>query len=227
MKAFVRIVVGAAFVGLAAGPALAAGGEGAAQPSRGQRAIERLASLGGAFRARAVWTASYRQEYIPAGMKEGESASGSVWIAWPDRAVFVTGKPARRTMALEGRTVRLIDLELETCEEHVLDDQEWERIPLVAVLDPRHALDRFRVKIDAQGRLVLEPLERGGVARVEVVVGESGLPSKVTVVDIQGAVNHLWFVGWTAATGPPGGRWMPAPPTGVRCQPDGGATEAR
>jgi len=201
----------------------AASGAGPGDPVPGdQQAIDRLAALGAAFRSRPVWTASYRQEYVPAGMRQGESASGSVWIAWPDRALFVTVEPAPRTMALEGRKVRLIDLELKTCEEHVLSDEEWERIPLVAVLDPRHALDHFRVKPGEGGRLALEPLERGGVARVEVVVGSSGLPSEVTVVDIQGAVNHLWFTGWTGASGPPGGRWMPAPPAGVTCRPADG-----
>lgn len=189
--------------------------------------MERLATLSAAFRAHAVWTASYRQEFVPAGMEKGEVASGTVWVAWPDRALFMTGTPVQRTMALVGRKVRLVDLELGSCEEHVLDDQEWERIPLVAVLDPRHALDHFRVTLDGQGRLILEPREPGGVARVEVVSGGSGLPSEVTVVDIQGAVNHLWFTGWTAAEGPPHGRWLPQPPQGVVCQSSSGNEAAR
>lgn len=207
--------------------ALTAASVAAGAPSPAQQAIDRLAALGRAFRSHAVWTASYRQEYIPAGMRRGESAAGFVWLAWPDRALFITGDPAQREMALEGRAVRLIDLELGTCEEHVLDDQEWERIPLVAVLDPRHALDHFSVKLLGKRGLSLEPLERGGVARVEVVVGAAGLPEEVTVVDIQGAVNRLWFAAWTPAAGPPGGRWMPQPPEGVTCQPVDGGDNAR
>jgi len=225
VKTFVRMAIGAAILG--SGLAVAAGGGTPVASSAAQRAIGRLEALGRAFRARPVWTASYRQEFIPAGMKAGESASGAVWIAWPDRALFMTTQPAKRNMALEGRVVRLIDMELETCEEHVLDDREWERIPLVAVLDPRHALDRFRVTLDGKGRLTLKPLEPGGVARVEVDVGQSGLPSEVTVVDIQGAVNHLWFTEWAPAGGPPGGRWMPEPPAGIECQRDGHGTGGR
>jgi len=200
------------------------GDDGPLQPSRHQQGMEELLSLSQALRSRSAWTASYRQEFIPAGMEKGETASGSVWIAWPDRALFVTGEPAQRTMALAGRTVRLIDLELGTCEEHRLDDQEWERIPLVAVLDPGHALDHFRVSLHGRNRLVMEPREAGGVARVEVVAEPSGLPAEVTVVDIQGAVNHLWFTGWAPTADPPGGRWMPKAPEGVTCQSSDGRT---
>ena len=48
-------------------------------------ALDRLEALGSALRARAVWTAAYHQEYIPAGMTEGEEAHGRVWVAWPSR----------------------------------------------------------------------------------------------------------------------------------------------
>ncbi len=131
------------------------------------------------------------QEYIPAGMTMGEEATGRVWLAWPDRALFHTGEPPFRLMGLQGRTVRLVDLHDETCDERTLSDREWERVPLAAVLDPRGALVHFDVVDRADNEIVLIPKEPGGVDRVEVDLGEDDLPDEVTIWDPQGAVNRL------------------------------------
>jgi hypothetical protein len=172
-----------------------------------------------------VWRATYRQEYISAGMTLGEEAHGVVWVAWPDRAHFREWSGPEespiRWMAIEGRRFRLIDLEVPSCDDHVLDDEEWARIPLAAVLDPRGAIERFSI-IELGGRgVILRPRDQGGLDRVEVVIGtDDGLPDEVVVVDVQGAVNHLWFDAWTAQDDPPDDGWLPRPPGGVTCIAD-------
>lgn len=189
---------------------LAASGSGAG-------ALDVLEALGSTLRERPAWTAAYRQTYLPAGMSEGEEAGGTVWVAWPDRARFRTLWPAPREMALDGRLVRLVDGELGSCDEQLVGDEEWARVPLAAVLDPRGAVDRFVLTTDGDGAVVLTPREPGGVARVELRVGEDGLPAEVVVIDVQGARNRLLFEGWTATQGPPEGRWLPEPPPGTEC----------
>ena len=121
-------------------------------------------------------------------------------------------------MGLEGRRVRLVDLEVQSCEDHTLSETEWERIPLVAVLDPSRAVERFTVTLDG-GWLVLVPREPQGVARVRVRTGADGLPAEVVVEDVSGAVNRFRFSGWRAAPAPEGG-WLPQPPAGLECLQD-------
>ncbi len=181
--------------------------------------LEVLERLNRALRSQTAWHAQYDQEYVPAGMTLGESAEGEVWVAWPDRARFTTGHPTVREMALEGRDVRLVDVELETCDDHRVSDDEWTRIPLAAVLDPQGTVDRFTL-IEAEGGVALVPRTPGGVARVELNVGADGMPSRVVVTDVQGAVNRLSFRAWKPSGGPPGGRWLPQPPAGVACSSD-------
>ena len=112
-------------------------------------------------------------------------------------------------MGLEGRLVRLLDLEVPSCDDHQLDDDEWSRIPLAAVLDPRGAVDRFTI---------LE--QPGGVDRVEVTLGDDNLPSEVVIVDPQGSTNRLRFTRWEPADGPPEYGWLPTPPAGLECVSD-------
>ncbi len=164
-----------------------------------------------------MWRASYHQEYVAAGMTSGELEDGTVWIAWPDRAQFRGGDPVVRVMGLDGRTVRLLDLEATSCDDHTLDEDEWARIPLAAVLDPQRAVDRFAIIARGAGGIALEPREPGGVARVEVAVGGDGMPAEVVVIDPQGAVNRLRFEGWSADIEPPQGNWLPRPPHGLDC----------
>lgn len=182
--------------------------------------LETLETLGSRLRSQPVWQASYTQEYVPAGMTLGDRESGRVWIAWPDLARFDAGDPVVRYMGLEGRRVRLVDLEASACDEHVLDDAEWARIPLAAVLEPRQAVDRFTVLEGDAGEVVLVPREPGGIDRVEVSIGEDGLPSVVRIVDPQGAVNRLEFSSWSPAASAPSGGWLPAAPSGVECAGD-------
>ena len=129
--------MGAKRIGIAACTAAAFAATTAAQDS----GISRIEALGASLRGAAAWHADYHQEYLPAGMDAGEELNGEVWVAWPDRALFLTGSPLQRLMGLEGRRVRLLDLEVESCDEHILNDDEWARIPLAAVLDPGSALD--------------------------------------------------------------------------------------
>lgn len=179
-----------------------------------------LESLGAALRGAAAWHADYTQEYVAAGMTAGEEVAGVVTVAWPDRALFASGVPPSQQMGLEGRVVRLLDLEVPSCDEHVLGDDEWARVPLAAVLDPRGAIERFTVLDHGERGFALVPREPGGVARVEVILDGRDLPAEVVVIDPQGAVNRLRFGGWRAAAGPPDGRWLPTPPRGLDCVRD-------
>lgn len=183
-------------------------------------AMERLQALGTALQTRSTWTASYVQEYVPPGMSLGERVVGQVWVAWPDKALFATGRPVVRWMGLNGRLVRLLDFQNLSCDDHLLTTGEWERIPLIAVLDPRAALAQFSIVADGDRGLILIPREVGGVARVEIATSEDGLPARVVVTDPQGAVSTFDFSDWQAAEGPPDGAWLPAPPDGIVCIAD-------
>jgi len=201
--------LGIVLVVAAVGASTAAAGEGGP--------IARLEALGRALRGSPAWRAPYRQTYLPAGMTEGEEVEGTAWVGWPDHALFSSGTPVNQRMAMDGRTVRLVDLEARTCDDHLLSEEEWSRIPLAAVLDPQRALDRFSILALGSDGVTLVPRQPGGVARVEVVVGPAGLPTEVVVVDPQGATNRLRFTDWTAVDGPPAGVWLPQPPPGVEC----------
>ena len=83
----------------------------------------------------------------------------------------------------------------------MLDDDEWARVPLAAVLDPRGAVDRFTILEHGEHGFTLVPREKGGVDRVEVVLGGDDLPVEVVVVDPQGATNTLRFSGWKPIAG--------------------------
>ena len=188
-------------------------------------ALYRLEALSRALSSDAAWRADFEQEYIPAGMTMGEEAAGQVWLAWPDRALFHTGEPPFRLMGLQGRTVRLVDLNDRTCDEHQLSDREWERVPLAAVLDPRGALVHFDVVELSEAGIVLIPKEAGGVDRVEVILGDDDLPAEVSIWDPQGAVNRLVFSTWKGLKAPPDESWLPAPPDDVECVTDPGPLE--
>jgi len=184
--------------------------------------LEALEALSAALRGDSAWRADYNQEYIAAGMGAGDEVSGAVVVAWPDRALFRSADPTTQIMGLEGRVVRLVDLAVPSCDEHLLDDDEWARVPLAAVLDPRSAVDRFTVLDHGERGFILVPREPGGVDRVEVVLGEDNLPDEVVVVDPQGATNRLRFTGWYPVDGPPDGHWLPEPPSGLECIGDDG-----
>lgn len=123
-------------------------------------------------------------------------------------------------MGLHGRTVRLVDVDDLTCDEHVLSDREWERVPLAAVLDPRGALVHFNLADHGDAGIVLTPKKAGGVDRVELILGDYGLPREVSIWDPQGAVNRLKFTDWKAVAEPPDGVWLPRPPDTVDCAAD-------
>ncbi len=179
-----------------------------------------LAALGDALRKAEAWRADYSQEYIAAGMTAGEEVAGVVTVAWPDRALFRTGDPVTQMMGLEGRTVRLVDLEVPSCDQHLLGDDEWARVPLAAVLDPAGAVAHFAVLGDDRNGFILVPLEPGGVDRVEVTLDDRALPVEVRIIDPQGAINQLNFSSWTAGSAPPEDRWLPDPPSGLECVAD-------
>ena len=203
-------------LGAAAAALAMLAGQAGAQDS----GIVRLEALGRALRGAAVWRADYHQEYLPAGMSKGEELAGIVGAAWPDQALFRTGDPVQRLMGLDGRRVRLVDLEVPSCDEHQLDVDEWARVPLAAVLDPRSAIDHFTVLDSGERGFVLVPREPGGVDRVEVVLDESDLPLEVVVIDPQGATNRLRFTGWQKTDAPPDGSWLPVAPPGLECVGD-------
>jgi hypothetical protein len=176
-----------------------------------------LEALGSALRESPTWQADYHQEYVAAGMAAGETATGVVVVAWPDRALFRTTDPPSQMMGLDGRQVRLVDLTVPSCDEHQLDDDEWARVPLAAVLDPQGAVDQFTILEHGKQGFVLIPREPGGVDRVEVELGEDNLPREVVVVDPQGATNRLKFTDWRSTGAPPDGSWLPNPPPGLEC----------
>jgi hypothetical protein len=150
-------------------------------------------------------------------MTTGEEESGEVWVSWPDQAHFQSGNPVVRMMGMQGRRVRLVDLEVPSCDDHVLDDAEWARMPLAAVLDPQQAVDQFSIVDQGQLGIALVPHEPGGVSRVEVVLTSDDLPSVVVIIDPQGATNRFVFNNWHAAQMPPGGSWLPLAPDQVEC----------
>ena len=179
-----------------------------------------LEALNSALRDEPAWRAEYTQEYVAAGMGAGDVVSGVVVVAFPDRALFRAVEPPGQMMGLEGRLVRLVDLEIPSCDDHHLDADEWARVPLAAVLDPRGAVDQFTV-LDFGGKgFTLLPREPGGVDRVEVVLGEGDLPDELVVVDPQGATNRFRFTAWQSVDGPPDGQWLPSPPPGLECIAD-------
>ena len=179
-----------------------------------------IQALSAALRAAPAWKAEYRQDYIAAGMTAGEEILGEVTVAWPDRALFRAGTPVQQMMGLEGRMVRLVDLEVASCDDHRLDDDEWARVPLAAVLDPAGSVDHFSVLGRGEHGFTLVPREPGGVDRVEVALGPDNLPAVVIVVDPQGATNRLDFSDWRPAHGPVDGSWLPNPPPGLECIAD-------
>ncbi len=183
-------------------------------------ALDRLQNLGTMLKTRGVWTADYSQEYIPSGMTIGEIVEGEVWVSWPDHALFASGEPVLRWMGLSGLDVRLLDLENQTCDDHFLTVEEWERIPLVAILEPGRATDRFRVEATGERGLSLTPREPAGVDKVTIEIGDDGLPRTVVVHDPQGATSSFDFKDWQPAEAPPEGNWLPAPPEGIDCVSD-------
>jgi hypothetical protein len=190
--------------------------------STSETAAGRLEALGRVLRSRPTWSATYTQEYLPAGMTSGETDRGTVWVSWPDRAHFRAGDPVARTMGMEGRRVRLLDLDVPSCDDHRINDDEWASIPLAAVLDPQSAVDRFTI-LDIESRgFALVPRQPGGVARVEVELGADSLPASVVIIDPQGATNSLVFEGWFGAGLPPGGQWLPEPPAAIECVAESG-----
>ncbi len=202
------------------GLAVAVIGAMAATVAAGGGGMEALEELGGVLRGAPAWQGEYRQEYISAGMSFGEVLDGTVLVAWPNHALFHTGDPTSQLMGLDGRVVRLVDLSVPSCDEHLLGDDEWARIPLAAVLDPSGALDHFTVLGHGEHGFALVPREPGGVARLEVVLNDANLPQEVVVIDPQGATNRLVFTNWRSSDGPPGGSWLPDPPPGLDCVGD-------
>ena len=195
-------------------------GTGGMADAQEDPAMTRLQALGTSLQTRSTWSASYRQEYVSSGMSLGEVVDGRVWVSWPDKALFSTGEPVIRWMGLAGRQVRLLDLESLTCDDHLLTAEEWERIPLVAVLEPRRAVAQFTILAQGERGLVLVPREPGGVSRVENEIAADGPPARVVVKDPQGSVSTFDFVDWQAADGPPEGNWLPLPPDGIECVAD-------
>ncbi len=186
-----------------------------------QTAMMNLEALGRTLRSQPGWAAEFHQEFLAVGQTVPEVIDGEVWVAWPDRAHFRSGRPELRRLGLDGRAVRLVEFEPPSCDDHLLSDDEWARIPLAPVLDPTTALDRFTV-IDAGGAgFGLVPRQPGGVARLEVEMGPDGLPARVTILDPQGATNRLQFHRWRSEPDPPEGGWLPQPPDGVSCVDDG------
>ncbi len=185
-----------------------------------ESAMESLTLLGTALQSSRAWQADYSQEYIAAGMDFGEEESGRVTAAWPDRALFRTGQPVRQLMGLNGRLVRLVDLEVRSCDQHHLSDDEWARIPLAAILDPGVAIEHFSVLEHGEHGFALVPREQGGVQRVEVTLGSNDLPIEVVVIDPQGAINRLRFATWQPADPPTDDQWLPEAPKDVECVTD-------
>jgi hypothetical protein len=185
--------------------------------AQGDPALERLTALGGALQAAPVLSAPYIQVFVPAGMSLGDEERGVVWVSWPDRALFAMGDPVVREMGLDGRDVRLLDAEAGTCDDHHLTEEEWQRVPLVALLEPTAAVDRFTVIALEDGGIALVPRDAGGVARIEVALDDASRPVRLVIEDPQGGTNTFEFGTWRE-TSPPARGWRPEPPEGTTCQ---------
>jgi len=182
--------------------------------------MESLETLSRALRGKETWRAVYHQVYLPAGMTIGEKADGQVWVSWPNRALFISGEPPLRLMGLQGRSVRLLDLEVPSCDDHELTAEEWASIPLAAVLDPQGAIDEFSVLEHGESGFALVPRETSGVNRVTIELGPNNLPKKITITDPQGGTNEMSFSDWQGNETPPDGKWLPTPPKGLNCVGD-------
>lgn len=180
-------------------------------------AIERLTALGEAMRSQPVLSSEYVQVNLPAGMSLGDEVRGRVWVSWPDRALFVWGDPEVGQMGLDGRRTRVLDRETGTCDDHHLTEEEWQQVPLAAVLEPAAAMDRFVVIARDHGGFDLIPRESGGVDRIEVELDGESFPTRLVITNPQGGTNTFEFGGWKVADAPRQG-WLPDPPRGVECQ---------
>ncbi len=178
-------------------------------------AMAALVDVREALRSVATWKVPFEQEYIPAGFTEGDRTSGQLWLQWPDRMLFVSGSPPVQWLGLEGRRTRLLDLDAGTCEDHVLTDEEWERIPLVAVLDPQRAVELFTIMQGPAGEIVLLPRQRSDLERIELTARDNGLPAQLKIHDGQGSVNIFEFQTWSAADSEVS--WIPEAPDNVSC----------
>jgi hypothetical protein len=174
-----------------------------------------LVELREALQAETAWVVEFDQEYIPAGFDDGDRVTGRLWLAWPDRMLFVSGDPPVQWLGLEGRWTRLIDLDAGTCEDHRLTDEEWERIPLVVVLDPQRAVELFTITSSPDGAVVLLPAQRSDLERVQLRVDAAGLPLELEVHDGQGSINRFDFGTWSPASSDVA--WIPEPPEDVSC----------
>jgi hypothetical protein len=189
------------------------------------RGLDRLEALGRTLRSQPLWQTTYDQVYLAAESRLPDEASGQVWVAWPDHALFRYTEPTGRAMGLDGRTVRLLDLATPSCDDHLLNDVEWAKIPLAAVLDPQAAVDHFAIVEKGERGVVLIPRDEGGIARVELTLGDDHMPIEVVVIDPLGATNTLVFGSWNPAKKVPGGAWLPEPPKGLDCVADPGTEE--
>jgi len=155
-----------------------------------------LESLAAAINAAPAWRASFAQRYVPAGFAEGTTDHGVVTVAPPVRLRFEYRGENDQVFAVDGAVVRLVDPEAGTCDAVRLDTATWGRLPLAALLDPAAAGQAFD-SVSRDTTLVLVPREpMAELARLEVTVGQDGLPATVAVLDAAGNRNELSFRDW-------------------------------
>ncbi len=177
-----------------------------------------LESVAAAVAARPAWSARFVQVYVPAGFDSGTEDHGTLLLAPPDRVRF---DYPERVFAVDGAVATMVDRAAGSCETFRLDETNWGRLPLSALLDPGAALGFFAVEPLDDG-LRLTPHEpTPDLAAIDIVVGDGDMPAEVTVEDEAGNRNRFRFSQWAAASPPAADAFRPVLP-GIPCAAGGG-----
>lgn len=143
-----------------------------------------------------AWEAKFSQIFVPAGFSTGVEEKGVFTFSHPSRLRFDYTTHPKRIFALDGAQARLLDVEVRTCQAYTLGEGAWAALPFVVLTDPGAMAQLFVVEGEGP-RFVLRPRkELPEVARVELVLGEDGLPQQLTVVDLSGNENRFVFKQW-------------------------------
>ncbi|MGQ9496169.1 MAG: LolA family protein [Thermoanaerobaculaceae bacterium] len=155
-----------------------------------------LESLIGLLTKYPAWEANFSQTFVPVGFSTGAEEKGVFTFSHPSRLRFDYASHPKRIFALDGAQARLLDVEMRTCQTYTLGEGAWAALPLVALTDPGAMAQLFVVEGQAP-TIVLRPRkEIPEVAKVELVLGDDGLPRQLTVVDLSGNENRFSFWQW-------------------------------
>lgn len=178
--------------------------------------LERLAAT---LQEAPAWKAEFSQVFLPAGLSRGSEEHGVVTFAHPSRLRFDYTTEPPRVFAVDGSLARMVDPEAGTCHAVTLSEGAWASLPLAALSDPGSLRAHFQVE-EASGRIVLIPRNLSPeLARVEVSLGEDGLPQLVVIEDGSGNRNQFRFSRWKRVKKVETGLFAPNLPGQPPCLP--------